>query len=395
MNLDGRTVLVTGGTGFLGGRLVEALVEGYGAKVRVLARSFSRAVRIGRFPITLIHGDMTDRDVVDRAVSGCDVVFHCAYDSGVDMGAQARTAIEGMRAISEAVLAHGVPRLVHVSSFVVYGPMPDGDLSETCAWGPTRHGYIKAKRATERLVFDLHREQRLPVVVVQPSLVYGPFCRPWTLKPVEDLKTGLVPLVNGGEGYCNAVYVDDVVEAMLLAATRPGVLGETFLISGEAPVTWRSFYGAFEQALGLQATLDVSEERLRALWRERQAAKDGRFLSELLRVVRKTAVARGAARFLLKALPTEYYGAVRRAARRGDGKRDAPGGSPAPRKKASGEAEQIARLHVPNDTLLDWYRSKTVVRIDKAAAMLGYRPKFDLGRGMQLTADYIRWANLA
>jgi len=64
------------------------------------------------------------------------------------------------------------------------------------------------------------------------------------------LRSGLVVLVNGGDGLCNAVYVDDVVQAMLLAATAKEGAGERFLVSGPRPVTWREFYGAYEAMLG-------------------------------------------------------------------------------------------------------------------------------------------------
>jgi len=79
MTLRGKQVLVTGGTGFIGGRLVEKLVLECDAKVRVLVRNFAHSASIARFPLEIIQGDVTDTEAVRRAADGCDVIFHCAY----------------------------------------------------------------------------------------------------------------------------------------------------------------------------------------------------------------------------------------------------------------------------------------------------------------------------
>ena len=77
--LRGRRVLVTGGSGFIGGRLVERLVRDCGAEVRVLVRGYASAARLARFALDFVHGDVTDAAAMTAAASGCDVVFHCAY----------------------------------------------------------------------------------------------------------------------------------------------------------------------------------------------------------------------------------------------------------------------------------------------------------------------------
>ena len=257
---SGKTVLVTGGTGFIGGRLVEKLVLEHRARVRVLVRNFARAARIARLPIEMLPGDLGDPAAIRAAARGCEIVFHCAYDFAGTKDQQRRAAIESTRGVAEAALKFGLTRMVHVSSFSIYAPMRDGDLTEDSPWPKCKNSYVLAKRDTERLVRQLHRRQRLPVVILQPTLVYGPFSSHWTIAPIQRLTTGLVPLLNHGEGYCNPVFIDDAVDAMILAAIRPGIDGETFLISGEKPVTWKDFYGAFENRLGIRGTVEVVEE---------------------------------------------------------------------------------------------------------------------------------------
>ena len=396
MKLEGKSVLVTGGTGFVGGRLVEKLVLEQRAHVRVLIRNFSTAPRIARFPIEMLGGDITDEAIIQKAIQGCDVVFHCAHDSKLRRDPQMLMAVQGTRNVSQAVLREGVQRMVHVSTVAVYGPTLDGDLTESSPWQPSNQSYIQAKRAAERLVLDLYRQEGLPVVVLQPTTVYGPFCKPWTLTPINDLKTGLVPLVNGGGGYCNAVYIDDVIDAMILAATQPDVLGEFFLISGEKPISWKTFYNAFEAALGIHATVDVAEEKLEEMLEEiqREEARNRSVTHQLLNVARDPRTVSRITRMLpvrisLKILRNFFSEEQRQSLR----SRVLRSGSERKRSRKAKEAGKS--IHVPGETLLRWYRSRTWVRIDKAQKLLGYVPRFDFERGMDLTTQFIHWANLA
>jgi nucleoside-diphosphate-sugar epimerase len=388
MTLAGKSVLVTGGTGFIGGRLVEKLLREQGARVRVLVRDFRRAARIARFPVEMVAGSIADAAVVLKAVEGCDVVFHCAYDFAGSRRQQKQVGIQGTRNVSEAVLQHGVSRMVHVSTFAVYAPTRDGDLAESAAWPRSTNAYVMVKRQAERLVSDLRRQRHLPVVTLQPTLVYGPFSEQWTIGLVHKLKTGLVPLVNGGAGYCNAVYIDDVVDALILASTRPGVVGDTFLISGEKPVTWREFFGGLEAALKISATIELSDEELATLTRHsRSKGTLVRRLQALARepVVRaqlaRLPIARRIASLLTRYTSEERWQSLKSRLLGDNSSPDNYRGRQRP-------------IHLPSDSLLALYRSRTRVRIDKAQERLGYVPQFDLARGMDLTTRFIQWANL-
>ncbi len=388
MTLEAKTVLVTGGTGFVGGRLIEKLVVEERAHVRALVRNFGNAPRIARFPIELIGGDIADDKVVKKAVEGCDVIFHCAHAASLSRDKQMVMALQGTRNLGQAALETGVARMVHISTFAVYGPTLDGDLIETSPWQPSDHSYIRAKRAAEQLVLDLHRQQGLPVVVLQPTVVYGPFCKPWTLRPIVDLTTGLVPLVNGGEGFCNAVYIDDVIDAMILAASQPDVLGEVFLISAEQPVSWKTFYGAFEDVLGLRATVEISAEKLVAM-AKKQARADS-LGSQLLHLARQRNIAlqaislppvRASLKILKNYIPEEQRRLLK--------SRLLPNGA-----KNRQDKQTEKPIHIPNETSLALYSSQTRVKIDKAQKLLNYQPRFDFRRGMDLTGQFIHWANL-
>ena len=109
---------------------------------------------------------------------------------------------------------------------------------------------------------------------------------------LRKLRTGRVVLVDGGAGVCNHVYVDDVVGAALLAAVTEGVVGEAFLVSSDEPVSWREFYGAFENMLGIQRTVAMSADEARA-YRLRVLAAQPRLHIELADALRRGFVKRG------------------------------------------------------------------------------------------------------
>ena len=113
-----RPLLVTGGTGCIGGRLVERLVLEPGAPVRALVRDPTRAIRLGRFDLARVRGDVAKPEDVRRAVEGCAVVVHCAHDWD-----DPESNVAAARALIGACQEQGVERLVFVSSLSVYEPL--------------------------------------------------------------------------------------------------------------------------------------------------------------------------------------------------------------------------------------------------------------------------------
>ncbi len=202
--LQGRTVLVTGATGFIGGRLVEHLIRTEGARVRALVRNFANASRLARFAVDMAPGDLLSADAVERAVAGCDVVFHCAYGNDGDEATRKQVTVDGTAMVLEAARRQNVRRFVHTSTFSVYGDSPSGDLTEESPRKYTGATYGDSKIDAEKLALA-YCEKGLSVAVVQPTIVYGPFGSTWTAKPIEELSTGRVILINGGAGTCNAV----------------------------------------------------------------------------------------------------------------------------------------------------------------------------------------------
>jgi nucleoside-diphosphate-sugar epimerase len=341
-------ILVTGGTGFIGGRLVEVLA-GRGAHIRVTTSEVRNRSRLAGLPVELVQANLLDHAALADAVIGCDVVFHFAYEFGGSAQDQQKANVEGTRALAEAFLKNGGRRFVHISSVSAYGAPDDGDLSEDTPPKPTENAYSNTKLKIDRLLRDLHQTRGMPVAIVQPTIVYGPFGSTWTTRLLEQVRSCRIVLPSNGTGLCNAVYVDDVVAASMLTAEADAAVGEAFLISGSSPTTWREFYSAYERMLGKQAILALDDQQLcdEEEFERRSNSIYGRFRRKL-------------ARSLWKEVPPKF-------------------GLP---------------LYLPDPGTRALYAAQTIVRIDKARNKLGYRPAFDLDHGMALTREWAQRANL-
>jgi nucleoside-diphosphate-sugar epimerase len=246
MSLRNKTVLVTGATGFIGSRLVQWLHEVEGARVVALVHQFKNASKLSRFPVELRRGDMLDQDSLAAAVKGCDLIVHAAVTFAGSAEVNRRTTVEGARNLCAAALAAGIKRVVYLSTISVYGDTPPGQLDLSTPCNPA-DAYGRNKLDAEG-VFQAFAQQGLSPVILRLPVVYGPWAF-WSDYPVGQLARGRVILPEGG-GLCNALYVDDAVRAVVAGLTHTaGAPPATCLISGPAPVTWKTYYEEHGKAL--------------------------------------------------------------------------------------------------------------------------------------------------
>ena len=257
--LQGKTALVTGATGFVGGRLAERLSLDEGVHVRGLVRRPSQARWLCRLPIEMVPGDVTDLPSLEKAMDGCDIVYHCAATmTGTPEEFQAGT-VTGTENVVRAALKTGIERFIHLSTIAVHGVPREAVVDEQSPYQVTGRPYGDSKIEAEKIVFRYIREKGLPAVVVRPMLVYGPRCRWFTIEPIKKIRAGYMALAANGQGVCNANYIDNLVDALLLATENKAALGEVFIISDEPPVSWRDFLEHYAMMLG-KAPLPVWPE---------------------------------------------------------------------------------------------------------------------------------------
>jgi nucleoside-diphosphate-sugar epimerase len=256
------TVLVTGAGGFLGGHLVDLLVE-RGERVRILARPADDFSRVAQVKAEVCRGDLADRASLEAAVDGVDRVLNCAARTG-PWGPEAayRTAnVGGPENLLQAAMAAGVRRFVHVSSIAVHGTDIRGSADETA---PLRGGpdpYSRTKAAGERILLELLESRGAPMTIVRPGLIYGPGDRNSFARFAGLIERGRMPIIGSGRNHVPLIYVRDVARGIVAASEADQAVGKAYLLVNDAPVTQREYFAAIAREL------DVAPPRLHLPYR--------------------------------------------------------------------------------------------------------------------------------
>ncbi|MCP5195254.1 MAG: NAD-dependent epimerase/dehydratase family protein [Gammaproteobacteria bacterium] len=256
-------MLVTGGTGFIGRRLVAALLE-RGAWVRVLVRNRrkmeSKAWKADRFAwnpdvVESAIGDLSDPLSLERACSGVKTVFHLAGFAHADIGSAVELATrhwsvnaEGTFQLLDAARATGVGRFVFLSTVKAVGDPGAQCVDEDWDALPETP-YGRAKRAAEERALAVGRASGMHTVNLRPALVYGPGMGANLWRLIEALRWGWLPPLPETENRRSLVHVDDVVQALLLAATHPEAAGRTYCVTDGRTYSGRELYVMIRQAL--------------------------------------------------------------------------------------------------------------------------------------------------
>ncbi len=250
-----RPVLVTGATGFIGRRLVTALRE-RDARVRVLVRSIS-GVPLDWERVETVTGDVADSASLIRAGAGIDTVIHAAGFAHADAAntpefAARHWAInaEGTFRLLDAAVAAGVKRFIFLSSVKAVGE-PGSSWVDECWDTSPETPYGQAKRAAEERVLAVGRVTGMPVVNLRPALVYGPGMKGNLPRLIDAVRRGWLPPLPETGNRRSLVHVDDVVQAVLLAAARPVAAGQTYFVTDGQSYSGRELYLLIRRGLNL------------------------------------------------------------------------------------------------------------------------------------------------
>lgn len=246
------TVLITGGTGFIGSRLALRCLDA-GERVRVLALANDAVQERNRATIEaeggeVVLGSITDRKVVQAAMDGVNAVFHLAaaqHEMNVPDQHFRDVNVEGTRNLLEAAAAAKVERFVHGSTIGVYGAA-EGRIDEATPMRPDNI-YGQTKAEGEKLA--LSYVPRVPVTAIRIAEVYGPGDRR-LLKLFKAINKGRFVMIGRGDNRHQPIYVDDLAEGMRLARMRPQAVGQVFILAGPEPVASVEMVEAIAAALG-------------------------------------------------------------------------------------------------------------------------------------------------
>ncbi len=258
-SLAGKRIFVTGATGFIGGHLTHRL-HAEGAHVLALERTPGKGDALAALGIEIVRGDITDhprmREIIDQDVQ---VVMHIAAWLGRNRPVtDAETVnVAATRHLAEASAAAGVERFVFTSSIATYGAQGDTDVDEDTPLEPFGDPYGDSKIRAEAALHQVGQQTGLPYVIVRPGMVYGPGSVGWTKRIALWAKQGELPLFDGGRGTVFPVYIDNLVDLLVLCAAHPNAVGQIFNGVDDGPITLAEFLGGYMRMIPTRRAIRI------------------------------------------------------------------------------------------------------------------------------------------
>ena len=367
--------VVTGATGFIGGRLVERLDEGGEYDLVLPVRRFRTCAAVARYAAAMPKVDLQDRQAVRRLLDGARLVVHLAYGRDGSQAEQLGGTVATTRNVVEAAIEAGAAAVVVLSSMAVFGHPRGCLVDESFPYRPSYGLYGRAKAQMER--WCLRRaasSSKTRIVVLNPTCVFGPGGRTYTRVPAELARAGLFCWVDGGVGLANVIYVDNVVDAILRAAEAEKAHGRRFILN-DGWLSWKEF---------LSPLLGASAASVPSIPRSTLEARRYLPLSAVLRAALRRVVADEEIRHAIGG--TRAY-QVARPILSGIARRLTRG---VPRQGAAGHAPAqapawLAKVFGPTTTRFSAERARTE---------LGWTSAVSIADGLQQSVDWLKTLGL-
>jgi nucleoside-diphosphate-sugar epimerase len=250
------TVLVIGGTGFIGQALVRRLREA-GHGVRLLTRNPNGCpAALKALQVELVRGDFTDAAAVDQALEGIEYVYHLARGTGKTWAEFLKTDVDPTTKVGELCVKHGVKRLFYTSSIAIYyAGKKAGVITEATPASRSMARvapYTRSKVENEARLLHLHKTQGLPVVIFRPGVVLGSGGNPYHWGIAAWPYHSVCNLWGNGHNPLPIVLVEDVADALVRALPQPGLEGESFNLASRPYLSSHDYLDAFERQAGVQ-----------------------------------------------------------------------------------------------------------------------------------------------
>ena len=233
---------VTGATGFIGSHLVSRLVA-KGWRVRVLVRKSSSGRSLIKKNIEVVVGDLTDQQAVQTGISNADVIFNVAAAlpyHRASVQTYWATNVEGVKNILEACKGKTIKRIIHISTVGIYGSTTKKGADERTKPNPT-DVYAQTKLHAEKLITEYSAQFKLPTTIIRPTIGYGPGdTRPVFLSLFKFIRRGLFIPIGRGDNFFHTIYIDNLIDALLLVVQKKEAIGEDFIIGDDPCPTFKT-----------------------------------------------------------------------------------------------------------------------------------------------------------
>jgi dihydroflavonol-4-reductase len=246
------SALVTGATGFTGGHLALRL-RALGHPVRALVRPGSKVGHLEAAGVDLVEGDIRNASDVARAAEGAARIYHIAAvfrTAGHPDSFYRDVNVGGTRHVIDAARRHGVERLIHCSTIGVHGDVKEIPCAEDSPFNPS-DVYQETKLEAE-LAVRAAIEDDVPGVIFRPAGIYGPGDLRF-LKLFKTIHNRTFRMFGTGETLWHPIYIDDLVDGILLCGERPEAVGQTYILAGDRYVTLNQLVTGIAGALGVSA----------------------------------------------------------------------------------------------------------------------------------------------
>jgi len=253
--ISGPVVAVTGASGFVGQSLCKALTS-RGWSVRALVRPGSDVEGLKALGVEIIQGGLREKEAVHRMLEGVQGVFHLAGITGHLFKPEAEYWDMNVTATKELLLAsqeHGVTRFIYLSTADVHGHISDPPAGEDAPLA-SDDIYQITKEHGEQAVLAANGKKGLGTIVIRPAKVYGPGDMRG-LGLFKDIADGTFNMYGGGENFIHPIYIDDLVEGIILAYEPDKPAGRAYIMAGEEYVTLNQLARIIAAAAGIELRL--------------------------------------------------------------------------------------------------------------------------------------------
>ena len=245
-------ILITGGTGFIGSRLVESLSKDN--KLIVLSR---KKIKSQNKNIIFLEGSLEDKNSLLNATKSVDIVIHCAALLGgslVSYNDLERVNVLGTKNLLDACLINNIKKIVHISSVAVFGIF-DGIVNEKTICKPFSD-YDKTKYDSEKLVIDYFKKG-LDFVIIRPSMVYGPGEEKNKAKLFRYVQNKKFWIIGDGKNKLALIYIDNLVDGIILALKNRKAIGQIYILSDEKNYTLGGFIKIIADELDMKLPFKI------------------------------------------------------------------------------------------------------------------------------------------
>lgn len=242
MDLNRKTLLITGIGSFIGQRTTEMAIA-RGLNVVGLEPLSEAARQAEKKGARVIIGSATDETVLEHACEGVDVVFHTESitQASGDLEQFRLTNVKGTINSATAAKRSGVKAFVHLSSALVYGFQYPDQITEEGSLRGENNPFCQTKIESEAAVLKLNDPPSFGVIVIRAGDIYGPEADTWVIRPLTLMQQKVFVLIDGGRGTINHLYIDNLVDGLLLALEQE-FYGEVFNLTDGAQTSWKDYY---------------------------------------------------------------------------------------------------------------------------------------------------------